>query len=202
MQMLPHGSAVVASASMPEVVYRRLGRDGATRLCEMDRSEVIEGVYRMEGDDLVLGHERRELFGWPPGFLEKETVIQLAIHDRGGALYGAFFGDRLVGYMSLDSRPVCGRIDRLLLDMLQVDSHFRGRGIGCRLLEHAKSLARDGGGLALRVGQADEAHGRVLPAQGIRPRGRGGPGAAGALPRGHPNGPDAMTGPRVSNTIA
>lgn len=151
MQMLPHGSAVVASASMPEVVYRRLGRDGATRLCEMDRSEVIEGVYRMEGDDLVLGHERRELFGWPPGFLEKETVIQLAIHDRGGALYGAFFGDRLVGYMSLDSRPVCGRIDRLLLDMLQVDSHFRGRGIGCRLLEHAKSLAREMGAASLYV---------------------------------------------------
>ncbi len=149
--MVPNGPAVVASASMPDVVYRRLGRDGAYRLVEIDRSEVIDGTYRMRAGALVLEEGLRELRGWPPGVLDRETIVQLTLFDRGGVIYGAFFGDRLVGFMSLDSRPVCGMHDRLLLDMLHVDCSFRGRGIGCKLLEHARSIAREMGARSLYV---------------------------------------------------
>jgi len=136
---------------MEEIVYRRLGRDGTARLREIDRSEHIEAVYHMRGHTLVLEPESVELRGWPPGYLEKEAVLQPRIFDRGGVVYGAFFGDRLVGYMSLDTKPICGMHDRLLLDMLHVDSSFRGRGVGCKLLEHAKSIAREMGACSLYV---------------------------------------------------
>ena len=136
---------------MEEIVYSRLGRDGATKLGEIDRSELIEAIYHMRDGRLVLEPERCDLHGWPPGVLEKEAVSQPQLVDRGGVVYGAFFGDRLVGYMSLDSRPVCGMHDRLLLDMLHVHSCFRDRGVGCRLLEHAKSIAKEMGASSLYV---------------------------------------------------
>jgi GNAT superfamily N-acetyltransferase len=136
---------------MEEIVYRRLGREGTDRLGEIDRTELIDSVYYMRDGRLVLVPERRELHGWPPGYLEKEGILQPRIFERGGVIYGAFFGDRLVGYMSLDTKPICGRHDRLLLDMLHVDSSFRGRGVGCKLLEHAKSIAKEMGARSLYV---------------------------------------------------
>lgn len=149
--MLPQGTLVVATSGMPDVRYRRLGRADATRLGEIDRSELIEAIYYLRDGKLELERERHELRGWPPGVLEKEAVHQVELFDRGGIIYGAFFGERLVGFMSMDSRPVCGRLDRLLLDLLHVDSCFRRRGIGCKLLEHARSIAREMGATSMYV---------------------------------------------------
>jgi GNAT superfamily N-acetyltransferase len=149
--MLPQGTVVVATAGMPDVSYRRLRRADTTRLGEIDRSEHIEAIYYLRDGKLELEDEHHELNGWPPGVLEKEAVHQLELFDRGGIIYGAFFGERLVGYMSMDTRPVCGRLDRLLLDLLHVDSCFRRRGIGCRLLEHARSIAKEMGATSIYV---------------------------------------------------
>jgi GNAT superfamily N-acetyltransferase len=154
----PENPPVVASESMPEVVYRRLARDGAYRLGEIDCSETIDGAYRLRAGALVLEEGPKELKRWPPRILELETVVQLTLFDRGGVIYGAFFGDRVVGFMSLDSRPVCGMHDRLLLDTLHIDRNFRGRGLGCALLEHARSIAREMGATSLYVSAKPSKH--------------------------------------------
>ena len=136
---------------MEEITYRRLSKAETARLGEIDRSEHWDSTYHMRGHALVLEPEPVDLRGWPPGYLEKEGVLQPRLFDRGGVVYGAFFGDRLVGYMSLDTKPICGMHDRLLLDMLHVDRSFRDRGVGCKLLEHAKSIAREMGARSLYV---------------------------------------------------
>lgn len=130
---------------------RKLERREIADLWSIDRAEVVDGIYRRDGDDWVLESERQEVRGWPPGEPERYGPILLDCFERGGTFLGAFAGPTLVGAAVLESRFIGREKDRLQLKFLHVSRGHRGTGLGSALLEHTLGRARELGARRLYV---------------------------------------------------
>jgi predicted N-acetyltransferase YhbS len=130
---------------------RELRREEVEQVWNIDRSEVIENIYRIERGTLVLRPHHYNVTGWPPGEAEKYTPILLECYDRGGWLYGAFDHARLVGAVVLESKRIGKSQDQLQLKFLHVSNASRKRGIGADLFELAKATARERGAKRLYI---------------------------------------------------
>jgi predicted N-acetyltransferase YhbS len=131
------------------ISLRDLLRREVAQVWSIDRSEVIEGFYHLEGGTLVLRPQHEEVPGWPAGEAEKYTPILLDCFDRGGWFHGAFDEGRLIGVAVLESRFI-GR-DQLQLKFLHVSRAYRGQGLGARLFELARDTARKRGAARLYI---------------------------------------------------
>ncbi len=129
---------------------RRITRGEIPRIWEIDRSETVERIGRVESGALVLTPSRIEATGWPPGEPERYTPILEDCFDRGGWLYGLFDLDRVVGAAALESRFI-GAGDQLQLMWLHVGRAHRGRGLGGRLFELAAREAAERGAKRLYI---------------------------------------------------
>ena len=136
---------------MPGIAYRPLGVPEVLRFEEVDRSEVIDHVYHLRDGQLVLEEEHWELRGWPPEDLPGQRAHLRECLDGGGAAWGAFDGDRLVGIAVLDGRWYGRGGDTLDLYFLHVSDGYRHRGIGRRMVELVEQRAREMGARRLFV---------------------------------------------------
>jgi predicted N-acetyltransferase YhbS len=116
---------------------RELTRDEIERVWEIDRSEVIEGIYYFREGELVLENEYYDMRGWPPGESEIYTPILRDCFDRGGTFFGAFDGEAIVGAAILESKLIGLAKDQLQLKFLHVSSPVRKQGLGVLLFEKA-----------------------------------------------------------------
>lgn len=130
---------------------RALSRDEIRRIWEIDRSETVEWVYRVENGELVLIAAHFDLRGWPPGEPEKYTPLLEACFDRGGWLHGLFEGEKLIGAAVLESRFIGKRHDQLQLEFLHVSRAYRSKGLGRRLFDLASDEARRRGANSLYI---------------------------------------------------
>ncbi len=136
---------------MPDIEYRIIDASELDRLDEIDRTEVIEGIYYMRDGELVLEREHWDLKGWPPGHLE-ELKDHCRVHlGRGGTAWGAFDGDRLVGVASIDGIPIDSSDDTINMPLLHVSNGYRRQGIGTRLFDLAADRAREMGARRMYV---------------------------------------------------
>lgn len=130
---------------------RALARDEIERIWTIDRSELIERVYRLQDGVLVLQPDPFDARGWPPGQAEKYAPLLYACFDRGGSFYGGFEGDQLIGIAVLDTPWIGRERDLLQLKMLYVSHGYRKQGVGTALFEHARAAARDRGARGLYI---------------------------------------------------
>lgn len=130
---------------------RELVRDEVPALWSIDRSELIEAMYRVDAGELVLRRERHDVRGWPPGEAARYEPLLLHCFDHGGSFLGAFEGETLVGAAVLDSRFIGRGRDRLQLKFLHVSRAHRGSGLGRTLFERAVAIARQRGAGGLYV---------------------------------------------------
>jgi predicted N-acetyltransferase YhbS len=137
---------------------RELTRDEIPLVWTIDRSEVVDGVYRFDRGRLVLEPKREEVAGWPAGEAEKYTPDLYRCFDRGGLFLGRFEGPRLVGVVVLDTRFIGKSGDRLQLKMLYVSRPFRGKGIGVALFREAVDRARALGARRLYISATPTRH--------------------------------------------
>ena len=131
--------------------FRELGREEVDLVWTIDRTEVINGVYYLEGGDLVLKPEHYDMRDWPSGEPAMYAPILQACYDRGGAFFGAFEAGKLVGVAVLDSRFIGRDRDQLQLKFLHVSHGYRGTGLGRVLFEQAVGRAREMGARALYI---------------------------------------------------
>jgi hypothetical protein len=61
---------------------RKLLREEIEQVWNIDRSEMIDNLYRFENGILVLRPHHIDVLGWPPGEAEKSTPILLDCFDR------------------------------------------------------------------------------------------------------------------------
>ncbi|MCK5414087.1 MAG: GNAT family N-acetyltransferase, partial [Thermoplasmata archaeon] len=116
-----------------------------------DRTEVIDHIYYMRDGRLVLEEEHWELKGWPPGNLPD---IKDKLHTclaEGGAAWGAFDRERLVGIAALDGRWYGSAGDTLDMYFLHISNGYRHKGIGRNLTVMTKQRAREMGAKRLFV---------------------------------------------------
>lgn len=139
---------------MPELSMihgRELAREEVKHIWCIDRSEVIEAVYYLEGGALVLKPEHFDMRGWPPGESEKFTPILEACHNRGGWFFGLFDGEQIAGAAVLESRFIGANGDQLQLKFLHVGRRYRQQGLGIRLFDLAADEARQRGANSLYI---------------------------------------------------
>ena len=125
------------------MMIRELERAEIDRIWDIDRSEVIDGIYHLEHGQLVLRSERCDMDGWPPGEADTYAPILYDCFDRGGAFYGAFDGTDMVGVVALESRFIGSPPDQLQLKILQISRAYRKGGLGRKLFDRAVDRARE-----------------------------------------------------------
>ena len=130
---------------------RKLLREEIEQVWNIDRSEVIDNIYRFEKGTLVLSPHHFDVPGWPPGEAEKYTPILLDCFDRGGWFHGVFDDAELIGAVVLESKRIGQRKDQLQLKFLHVSSSYRNSGLGTQLFELAKATARERGAKRLYI---------------------------------------------------
>jgi predicted N-acetyltransferase YhbS len=130
---------------------RNLLREEVELVWDIDRSEVIDNIYRFENGVLVLRPEHHDVSGWPPGEAEKYTPILLDCFDRGGWFHGAFDREDLIGAVVLENQRIGKSNDQLQLKFLHVSNSYRNRGLGKQLFELAKAASREKGARRLYI---------------------------------------------------
>jgi GNAT superfamily N-acetyltransferase len=130
---------------------RQLPHDEIDTVWTIDRSEVIHRVYRLRQGVLVSEPAYCEASGWPPGEVERVTPLLHDCHRRGGGFYGMFEGEALVGAAVIDGERIGPDRDWVALRFLYVSRSHRGKGIGSRLFQHARDMARRAGARRLYV---------------------------------------------------
>ncbi len=130
---------------------RRIAREEIEKVWAIDRSEVVENLYRLENGALLLEPRRFDIHGWPPGEAEKYTPLLVECFDRGGWFHGLFDEERMIGAAVLEAKFIGRQKDRLQLKFLHVGKAHRRRGLGKQLFELAKAEARERGAKRLYV---------------------------------------------------
>jgi len=133
------------------IVERALLRDEVALVWTIDRSEMVETVYRFENGNLVPHPEHHDVRGWPPGEAEKYTPILLECFDRGGWFHGLFDDARLIGVVVLDNKFLGKHKNQLQMSFLHVSRSHRNTGVGSRLFNLAKRIARERGATSLYI---------------------------------------------------
>jgi len=138
------------TASAPQIEYRELAASELDRVDEIDRSEVVHQVYRLRDGALELKDDFWDGTGWL-GWDDDHRRRFRACLAGGGAAWGAFDGDRMVGIAILDGRPIGANLDRLDLYLLHVTNGYRAHGIGQHLVALVVDRARALGARSLYV---------------------------------------------------
>lgn len=140
------------------IELRTLRRDEVERVWSIERAEVIERIYVMRDGRIELTPAFFDVRGWPPGEAEKYTPLLYEEFDRGATFTGAFDGDTLVGVAVVDTPLVGPWRDLVQLSFLHVSRAYRDQGLGRRLFEHARGLARERGVRGLYVSATPSEH--------------------------------------------
>ena len=135
----------------PSIELRALEVAEIERADEIDRTETIDYIYRLERGELALEPHFKRVRGFPSGELDASKQRMRACLARGGAGWGAFDEGRLVGIAVLDGRPLGSDVDALDLYFLHVSDAHRGRGIGRALVRLVSARAKELGARRLYV---------------------------------------------------
>jgi ribosomal protein S18 acetylase RimI-like enzyme len=125
-----------------EISYKKLSRNEITKLIQLDRTEMIDDVYYLRDNVLVLEKEHHNVPDWSDAEKQRRIVKLQQVFDKGATFTGAFDGDTLVGMSVLDHNPVQSGDSRLNMEGLWVSYTYRGKGIGRRLFHIAAAEAR------------------------------------------------------------
>lgn len=126
---------------MSQIEYREMSMEECDRISEIDPSQYIGKAWReVEGERLLVEINYLDN-DWPNGYdyhysRFKETLL------GSGAVWGAFSGNRLIGFATLN-RAVFGTIYQyVLLDQLFISRTYRNKGIGKSLFLLCAETAR------------------------------------------------------------
>ena len=138
-------------ASGPMTTIRLMAGSELGRIAEIDRSEHIMQLYTSHGGVLELVDVDIRAPRWgEPGERSVRDYVESwkQLLDGGGALIGAFDGDRLVGFAIY--QPLLGE-GFANFAVLHVTRTHRHNGIGCQLTKEVVRLARAEGAQRLYV---------------------------------------------------
>ncbi|MBN2146544.1 MAG: GNAT family N-acetyltransferase [Anaerolineales bacterium] len=140
------------------ITRRLLQRDEIEQIWQIDRREVIDRVYHLEQEELVLEPEHYDMQGWPPGEADLYTPLLYECYDRGGWFYGLFEAERLIGVVILDSKWLGKSRDLLQMKFLHISRDYRGQGLGKELFDLSAVEARARGAKGTYISATPSEH--------------------------------------------
>ncbi|GGA45782.1 GNAT family N-acetyltransferase [Paenibacillus physcomitrellae] len=120
---------------------RKMHREESDLLSHIDRSEYIRAIYRQIANGVEERAAGHECTGWDAASLRKLQQRFEEELEAGGAAFGAFEGERLVGFAVLAHQFRGEHKDRLQLDLMYVTRSHRRQGIGRSLMDEVKREA-------------------------------------------------------------
>jgi GNAT superfamily N-acetyltransferase len=145
----------VTTTPTHDLEFRELTRDEIDRIWTIDRREYIANIYRLVDGALQLQAHNFDVPGWPADTLAHMPPLLYTMYKRGARFFAAFDDRRgreqLAGVSVLDTLPRGERGDLLQLECMHVGRDYRGKGLGTRLFEQARSAARDLGAKGLYI---------------------------------------------------
>ena len=105
-----------------------------------NRHQEVTRVFRAKGGKWVI---KDAVFTEEWGENEKEELVRCLANtlQTRGIIYGAFDGNRLIGFFSIEGERFGSQNQYVELSSLHVDYDYRGRGIGRKLFDCALSCA-------------------------------------------------------------
>ena len=113
-------------------------------LDSFNRQQKITRIYVKKDDTYVL-EEQPGMMDWS---MDKKREVAKDLTDSAYISYLALEEDRIIGFMSLVKELVS---ERMILDLIQVDTDFRGQGIGRKLWGKVIEEARLNGAKELYI---------------------------------------------------
>ncbi len=134
------------------IQYRNLHADELNRelLKDFIRHQKVEKCWRKEDGQWLI---RDDPFtdDWTEEDYETLIFCLKNTLKTGGFVYGAFQGEKLKGFVSVEQEIFGGRHRYLDLSSIHVSEDMRGQGIGAGLFRAAKEWAREQGGRKLYI---------------------------------------------------
>jgi GNAT superfamily N-acetyltransferase len=124
------------------MIMRPLARNEIATIWTIDRSEVHHHVYQMQDGQLVLTPAYFDVPGWASEQVEHDTPLLYQTYDHGGTFLGMFDEHQLVGVAVVDTVLLGVLGDQVQLKYLYVSRTYRHAGVGTRLFEAAREVAR------------------------------------------------------------
>ena len=113
-------------------------------LDDFNRQQRITRIYVKKDEKYVI-EEQPGVMDWS---MDKKREVAQDLMDSAYISYLALEEEEIVGFVSLVKELVS---ERMILDLIQVDTDFRGRGIGRKLWEKAVEEARLNGARELYI---------------------------------------------------
>lgn len=128
-----------------------LQRQQLDLLWQIDRSEIIDTLYRLQGGELQPYADYYDVRGWDPHDRETYTPIHEACFDRGGVFFALFERNEIVAAAAVDTELRGPDRDLRQLLFFYVSARRRGQGLGKTLFGHCLRQARQDGAAGLYV---------------------------------------------------
>ncbi len=145
-----------------------LSRQQLDQLWEIDRSEIIDTLYRLDNGQLRAYREYYDVRGWDPHDRQVYTPIHEACYDRGGIFFAFFDDEQMIAAAALDTLPrgMNGELRQLLF--FYVGAGKRGQGWGRRLFQYCPAPAARMGASGLYISSTpQQKHRRFLSGSGM-----------------------------------
>ena len=126
---------------MNTITYRQLDITEAERIKEIDASQFIGKAWREVDGTRQLVEINYQDPDFPEGYENHLAGLMKTITSGGSAL-GAFEGDRLAGFCSVNPQIFGTKSKYVLLDQIFVSLEMRGKGIGKQLFLRSVEEAR------------------------------------------------------------
>ena len=142
---------------MPKKDYREepcvriLDRGAIKRFVEIDRAEVVEGVFFWRGGALVHEKRRWDLPDWSKEEKGKKIEKYEKEYENGAIVIGAFLDSVLVGFAITKPIVVAGRPGMYELQQIVVSKTHRKKGVGTEMLALTRGKAGEIGAKAICV---------------------------------------------------
>lgn len=143
---------------MNNILYRSLHSNDLSLIRDIDRSEEIFSLYKLDAGQLVAEPHRESVTDWDEVELDRLILHQQEILLNKGVVIGAFDHQKLVGVASVENLRRGKTAAYFKLDILYVSKRYRGYRIGKHLMSFCKTLAKNFGGDKLYISATPTKH--------------------------------------------
>ncbi|WP_054956425.1 GNAT family N-acetyltransferase [Paenibacillus dakarensis] len=137
------------------IIIREMDAQEGKKISEIDRSEFIHHIYVDKQGELQKIDNPHECPTWDGESMEYLIKRFTAELEQGGKGFGAFDGERLVGFGVLGHRERGLLKDHLQVDLMYVSRNYRRQGIGTLLMKELSEEARDRGASYLYISSTE-----------------------------------------------